>query len=98
MAGHGSQPGERRGGRKPGTPNKSTLKAREVLQQHAPDWDPLKFHIDVAMGKKRIQGKTATLDQRLAAADKVLRRCYPEMKSVDMVGSIEGSIELVWKE
>lgn len=32
MAGRGSKPGERRGGRKAGTPNKMTQSAREAFQ------------------------------------------------------------------
>jgi hypothetical protein len=34
MAGRGSQPGERRGGRKKGTPNKSTAEIRALAQVH----------------------------------------------------------------
>lgn len=34
MAGRGSQPGERRGGRKAGTPNKVTADVRAVAQQY----------------------------------------------------------------
>lgn len=49
MAGTGSAPGERRGGRKPGTPNKVTTGFREVMlafvQKKAPEveeaWDSL---------------------------------------------------------
>jgi hypothetical protein len=33
MAGRGSRPGERRGGRKPGTPNKANAAAKEAIEQ-----------------------------------------------------------------
>lgn len=36
MAGRGSKPGERRGGRKPGTPNKVTADVRALAQQYGP--------------------------------------------------------------
>jgi hypothetical protein len=34
MAGRGSKPGERRGGRQKGTPNKATAEIREIARQH----------------------------------------------------------------
>jgi hypothetical protein len=33
----GSKPGERRGGRQKGTPNKTTAEIRELAQAHGPD-------------------------------------------------------------
>ena len=36
MAGRGSKPGERRGGRKKGTPNKRTAELRDVVRNYMP--------------------------------------------------------------
>lgn len=36
MAGRGSKPGERRGGRKPGTPNKATADLKALARQYVP--------------------------------------------------------------
>ena len=36
MAGRGSKPGERRGGRKKGTPNKRTAELRDIVRQYTP--------------------------------------------------------------
>lgn len=33
----GSRPGERRGGRQPGTPNKATASVRALAQEHSPE-------------------------------------------------------------
>ena len=37
MAGRGSKPGERRGGRKKGTPNKATADIKALAQKHGKD-------------------------------------------------------------
>lgn len=37
MAGHGSKPGERRGGRQKGTPNKATAEVRSLARQFGPE-------------------------------------------------------------
>lgn len=37
MAGRGSAPGERRGGRLPGVPNKATAEVRAIAQGYGPD-------------------------------------------------------------
>jgi hypothetical protein len=44
----GSNPGERRGGRKPGTPNKVTVEARELIEQATADGiTPLEYMLRV---------------------------------------------------
>jgi hypothetical protein len=47
MPGGGSKPGERRGGRKPGTPNKATLSVKEKLD--ALGHDPLAAMAEIAI-------------------------------------------------
>ena len=37
MAGRGSRPGERRGGRQTGTPNKATADVKALAQSYAPE-------------------------------------------------------------
>ena len=96
MPGGGSKPGERRGGRKPGTPNKSTIRPAEIVLKRVAKatgerWDPLEFHIRVAMG---IEGQPST-SERLTAADKVLRRLYPEIRAVEVSGQDGGAIPVV---
>ena len=88
----GSKPGERRGGRAPGVPNKVNLAARLRIQEEA---DPVGFFIDIAAGKsiraalplpdetKRVEAVNIfpTLDQRMAAQRFLLNKALPDAKS-----------------
>lgn len=77
----GSQPGERRGGRKAGTPNKATATLRDAAQQYTPM--ALKTLADIAS-----HGKTETA--RVMAADKLLDRGYGKPTQVNEHGGIGG--------
>lgn len=54
MAGGGAKPGERRGGRQKGTPNKATKDARAVIAKFLDDSAPeaRKLWLEVARGRK----------------------------------------------
>ncbi len=86
MAG-GSAPGERRGGRTKGTPNKVNAATRERIEREA---DPIGFLCRVANGEPIDaapvkEGEDAvtvrpTLDQRLSAAQTLARKIQPDAK------------------
>lgn len=83
----GSKPGERRGGRKPGVPNKATIATRERIEREG---DPVGLMLDIANGKlikaAPIPGADAgvdmvpTIDQRLSAAKWLGDRATPAPK------------------
>lgn len=103
MAGKGSRPGERRGGRKKGTPNKTghAIGVRGFLAQHK--CDPIKILADVAMGQpikclvrldkengEFVEDKIRpTLDQIIRAATELAQYVEPKRKSIE--GGPEGS-------
>jgi hypothetical protein len=90
--GKGSKPGERRGGRKPGVPNKVNVATRERIAREA---DPIGFFIRVAKGdgieaaldvleeNKRTERVLIhpTLDQRIHAQGMLLRKILPDAKT-----------------
>jgi hypothetical protein len=92
MAPRGSGPGERRGGRAKGTPNKGNVAARIRIEQEA---DPVGFMIRVANGEpisaapwdadesKRTEAAEIypTLDQRMHAHRLLLNKQIPDAKS-----------------
>ena len=53
----GSRPGERRGGRQPGTPNKATASIRALAQEHSPEAIEKLMHLMRHAG--RVVGKSA---------------------------------------
>ncbi len=84
----GSRPGERRGGRQKGTPNKASASIRARIEKEA---DPIGFLTQVKNGEAikagavKEGGEAAdiipTLDQRMSAAQFLARRISPEAKS-----------------
>ena len=63
----GSKPGERRGGRQKGTPNKATKDVRELAQKHGPE----------CITGLALLAKTAENEQaRIAAMRELLDRAY----------------------
>lgn len=62
MPGGGSKPGERRGGRQKGTPNKRTLAEREAIK--ASGLMPLDFMLDM------LRNENQPIERRMWAADK----------------------------
>jgi hypothetical protein len=67
MAGGGSKPGERRGGRQKGTPNKATAEVREL----ALDYGPAAVR-ELARLSEHAQSETA----RVSACNAILERAY----------------------
>lgn len=68
MAGRGSQPGERRGGRKRGTPNKVTADVRALAQRYGAD------ALEVLASIMSDEGEPAAA--RVSAAKEILDRAY----------------------
>ncbi|WP_119458540.1 hypothetical protein [Rhodospirillaceae bacterium SYSU D60014] len=83
----GSKPGERRGGRKPGTPNKATFASRTRIEQEA---DPIGFLTRIMRGEPVETAPTKdadqqvkaypTTDQRIAAAKILADKLVPNAK------------------
>jgi hypothetical protein len=68
----GSAPGERRGGRKPGTPNKHTAEIRAVAQQYGPAAIAALAELSGLAPGTRAESETA----RIAAIKELLDRGY----------------------
>jgi hypothetical protein len=64
----GSKPGERRGGRKPGTPNKKTVVKNAIINAAAgsPDLSPLEFFLSL------MRQEDLDLEVRIAVAQQAL--------------------------
>ena len=88
MAGGGSKPGERRGGRKKGTPNKVTASTRERIEKEG---DPVGFLCRVVKGLK-INGEKPTLDQRKDAAKKLIDKTVADLKAIDVVATLDDDL------
>jgi hypothetical protein len=68
----GSSPGERRGGRRPGTPNKGTAEIRTVAQQYGPAAVAALAELAGLAAGTRAEAETA----RIAALKELLDRAY----------------------
>ena len=79
------------GGRKPGTPNKSTATTRERIEQDA---DPLGFLTRLMRGEE-IDGRRATLEHRAEVALKLLNKVAPDMKAVELTGDAGAPVTLI---
>ena len=87
MAGKGSRPGERRGGRQRGTPNKVNAATRERIEKEA---DPIGFLCRIANGEeieaaftkdtREVELIRPTLDQRMMAAQTLARKLVSDAK------------------
>jgi hypothetical protein len=91
----GSKPGERRGGRTKGTPNKRTLRTREELQAfiaaHAgsdPFLQPAGYLLAVLLGKQPAD------PFRLTAAIALLDRLLPKLRAVELSGDPDRPLTL----
>jgi hypothetical protein len=74
----GSQPGERRGGRKKGTPNKSTLAKQLALNALKPDGtDPESFFQSI------LENKEAPYEERKYAASMLFPYRKPKLANID---------------
>lgn len=74
MAGRGSAPGERRGGRQKGTPNKAS--AEREKQIAASGMTPLDFMLKVMRDRRK------PVDMRLDAAAKAAPFVHPKLASI----------------
>jgi len=70
------------GGRKPGTPNRTTAATRERIEGDA---DPVGFMISVMHGQA-IGGQLPTLDHRLQIASRLLDKIVPDIKASSVPG------------
>lgn len=69
----GSKPGERRGGRKPGTPNKSTADVKALAGKYGPD---------AIAELARLMTSAGSEAARVAAANSLLDRAYGKSAQV----------------
>jgi hypothetical protein len=91
--GRGSKPGERRGGRKPGTPNKRTEEFRAWLDGKAVDLREVLY--DVAVGTAEREAVTLhegipvtytvtpSVGESVQAAKELLSYAYPKRKAIE---------------
>lgn len=68
-------------GRKPGTPNKASLKVSEKAEQLG--CDPIEFLCMVMIGDETLSPE---LDQRIAAAKELASYMFPKLKAVEHSG------------
>jgi hypothetical protein len=89
-SGRGSKPGERRGGRKPGTPNRRTAE----LQEHvaATGDTPLDYLLRVMRDTGADEAKR--IDCAKAAAPYV----HARLNAVDLKADVDGRFEFSWLE
>jgi hypothetical protein len=74
----GSKPGERRGGRKKGTPNKRTAERQAAIAAiTASGKDPISFFADL------LRNEQAPLDLRFQAAKELAPYAHPKLASVE---------------
>jgi len=85
MAGHGSAPGERRGGRKKGVPNKATLAKESKIA--AEGLTPLELMLAV------VRNKDELLATRLDAAKSAAPYVHPRLTSVEVGGMDKRPLE-----
>jgi hypothetical protein len=85
----GSLPGERRGGRKAGTPNKATASREADIK--AEGLTPLDYMLQV------LRDETAEKADRMWAAEKAAPYVHPKLASVEHMGKDGGPISFVFK-
>jgi len=81
----GSRPGERRGGRKPGTPNKANAETRAAIK--ASGETPLEYMLRV------LRDPSIEHSRRDWAADKSAPYCHARLASTEVTGKDGGAIE-----
>lgn len=96
MPGGGSKPGERRGGRKKGTPNKRTAKAAKTIQETLDriGCDPLEAMLEIAQEAR----KQGDLQLSLTAYKELAQYVAPKRKAVEVSGNDEKDpVKIEWK-
>ena len=88
MAGGGSKPGERRGGRKKGTPNKKTSDLAEKLK--ALNCDPIEGMARIAHEAYKAKDHAIAL----SAYKELAQYIYPKRKAVEVTGEDGGPLEI----
>ena len=89
----------RTGGRKPGTPNRTSMVTRNFIVKNGA---PVRVLCQIAAGRKmtaaaspgseKRESAYPTLDQRLRAAEILARKIVPDMKSVEASGPDGGDL------
>ena len=88
----GSKPGERRGGRKVGTPNKSTADIKAIAGKHGPE---------AIAEAVRIMKESESDQARMAAIKEILDRAYGKAPQAIIGGGeddapVKTIMEIVW--
>lgn len=88
-SGRGSKPGERRGGRKPGTPNKATASIRDIAREYT--GEAVKALVDV------LRDEQQPASARVSAASAILDRGFGKPTTVLAGDEDGGAIQAVHK-
>lgn len=83
--GAGAKPGERRGGRQAGVPNKKTRSLLERME--ALNFDPIDFAIQLINGKTGLKSS-----EKVTACLKLAEFIYPKRKSIEVNDKPEESL------
>ena len=87
-SGRGSKPGEHRGGRKKGTPNKSTMAVKEIAGEYGPE--------AIAALAEIMRSPEHPAAARVSAANGLLDRAYGRpMQALDVSAELRGKIEVI---
>jgi hypothetical protein len=84
MAGGGAKPGQRRGGRKPGSRNKATRDFQALVNSYA---EPA-----ISVLVEVMNDKEAPHAARANAANSLLRKSIPDLQSTKVTGSDDGPL------
>lgn len=84
----GSKPGERRGGRKAGTPNKAT--AERQAEVAASGLTPLDYMLTM------LRNEQASPADRMWAAEKAAPYVHPKLASVEHSGEIKTKVKVTY--
>ena len=95
----GSKPGEYRGGRKRGIPNKASTAIAELIRQQMGDWDPVVAMAQIAE-TDMIPGdppREVSQELQFAAMREVSQYVHPKRAAVQVTAEVDGKVELRWK-
>lgn len=86
----GAAPGERRGGRQKGTPNKPKQALIEMMAERWPGYHPVMAMADIA------NDDSVDLETRFAAHREVAQYVEPKRKAVEHTGPDGGPVQVAW--